>query len=74
MTYNTKFIEEFSKNSEKIINEYDVNQNKINISHINFIVIGAAGSGKSTFINESLLLPEEKKGQRFRSNKSRTLG
>ena len=63
MTYNTQFIEEFSKNSEKIINEYDVNQNKINISHINFIVIGAAGSGKSTFINESLLLPEEKKAR-----------
>ena len=63
MTYNKIFIEEFSKNSEKIINEYDVNKNKIHIEHINFIVIGAAGSGKSTFINEALKLPENRKAK-----------
>ena len=33
----------------------------IKIEHINFIVIGSTGVGKSTFINQSLLLEENKK-------------
>ena len=50
-----KFIEEFKKNSENMINKYDTNSN-ININHINFIVIGKAGVGKSTLINSILKL------------------
>lgn len=50
-----KFIEEFKINSENMINKYDTNSN-ININHINFIVIGKAGVGKSTLINSILKL------------------
>ena len=49
------FIVSFKNNSQRIVQEYKVNQ-KIKIEHINFIVIGRAGIGKSAFINESLLL------------------
>ena len=56
MTYCNPFIDSFRKHSHKIINEYQVNENKLSIEHINFIVIGRAGIGKSAFINESLLL------------------
>ena len=49
------FIVSFKNNSQRIVQEYKVNQ-KIKIEHINFIVIGKAGIGKSAFINESLLL------------------
>ena len=50
------FIISFKKNSQKIISEYQVNKTAIKIDLINFIVIGQAGIGKSSFINESLLL------------------
>ena len=50
------FIVSFKKNSQKIISEYKVNKTSIKIDHINFIVIGQTGIGKSSFINESLLL------------------
>jgi len=63
MVYCTKFINSFKSNSQKIVNEFNINDNKILIEHINFIVIGKAGVGKSSFINESLLLPEEKRAR-----------
>ena len=50
------FIISFKNNSQKIIREYKVNKTNMKIEHINFIVIGKAGIGKSSFINESLLL------------------
>lgn len=67
-----KFTEEFMKqsdnynllfeqNSKKIIEQYDTNNNNISIEHINFILIGPAGVGKSSFINQSLLLENNKK-------------
>ena len=60
MKFNEVFIESFKQNSEKIIREYDTDKNSISIEHINFIVIGSAGVGKSAFINESLLLENNK--------------
>ena len=63
MFYCFKFIQSFKENSQKIINEYNIQDNKILIEHINFIVIGKSGVGKSTFINESLLLPEGKRAK-----------
>ena len=59
--YCSKFIKSFKTNSQKIVNEFNIKDNKIFIEHINFIVIGKAGVGKSSFINESLLLPKEKR-------------
>ena len=50
------YINSFEKNSKRIIEQYDINTNKFSIEHINFIVIGPAGVGKSSFINQSLLL------------------
>ena len=47
----------------KIIEEYNVDNNNISIEHINFIVIGSAGVGKSAFINETLLLEGNKKSK-----------
>ena len=52
-----KFINIFKSNIDKVIKEFDIKENNL-IKHINFIVIGKAGVGKSTFINESLLLSE----------------
>ncbi len=63
MFYCFKFIQSFKENSQKIVNEYNIQDNKILIEHINFIVIGKSGVGKSTFINESLLLPEGKRAK-----------
>jgi predicted GTPase len=63
MEYCSKFIKSFKANLQKTINEFNVNDNKILIEHINFIVIGKAGVGKSIFINESLLLPEGKRAK-----------
>jgi len=40
-----------------------VNENNLSIEHINFIVIGKAGIGKSSFINESLLLTGNKRAK-----------
>ena len=58
-----KFFSSFKANSQTIVNEFNVNDNNILIEHINFIVIGKAGVGKSTFINESLHLPIEKRAK-----------
>lgn len=63
MTYNQIFIQSFKVNSQNIIRNYNVKENNISIEHINFIVIGKAGTGKSTFINESLLLTEKEKAK-----------
>lgn len=56
MTLCTKFKTSFTENSQKIVSEYKVNKSKLLIEHINFIVIGRAGIGKSCFINECLKL------------------
>ena len=63
MTYNQIFIQTFKVNSQEIIKNYNVNHISFSIEHINFIVIGKAGTGKSTFINESLLLPQNKRAK-----------
>ena len=60
MKFNENFIKSFKINSNKIIKEYDISKNNISIEHINFIVIGQAGVGKSSFINESLLIENQK--------------
>lgn len=74
MKFNEDFIKSFKENSENIIREYDTDKNRISIEHINFIVIGSAGVGKSAFINGSLLLEnnkaEEGKGESV-TNKSK---
>ena len=62
MNFCHKFINSFKSNTEKIIKEFDIKDNNP-IEHINFIVIGRAGVGKSSFINESLLLSENKKAK-----------
>ncbi len=63
MTYNQIFIQSFKVHSQNIIKNYNTKNNNLSIEHINFIVIGKAGTGKSTFINESLLLPENKRAK-----------
>ena len=63
MNYSTPFIKSFKQSFKKIINDFEVNKNTLSINHINFIVIGSAGVGKSAFINESLLLPENKRAK-----------
>ena len=63
MTYNQYFIQSFKVNSQNIIKNYKVYENKTSINHINFIVIGKAGTGKSSFINESLLLTRNKRAK-----------
>ena len=63
MTYCSKFINSLKANEQKIVNEFNIKDSKILIEHINFIVIGKSGIGKSTFINESLLLSKEKKAK-----------
>ena len=55
MSYCQNFNNSFKEHSQKIIREYNANKN-VTIGHINFIVIRKAGVGKSTFINNSLLL------------------
>ena len=62
MNFCNKFINTFKLNTDKIIKEFDIKNNNP-IEHINFIVIGRAGVGKSSFINESLLLNEEKRAK-----------
>ena len=57
-----KFINSFKSNTSKIINEFDIKEIEP-IEHINFIVVGKAGVGKSTFINEALLLSEDKRAE-----------
>ena len=63
MEYCSKFMKSFKTNSEQIVNDFNIKDNKILIEHINFIVIGKAGVGKSVFINESLLLPKKKEAK-----------
>ena len=58
----TKFINTFKSDTYKIIIEFDIKENN-QIEHINFIVIGKTGVGKSTFINEALLLDENKRAK-----------
>jgi len=65
MQYSQKFIQSFKTNSQKIIEGYNIKENN-SIEHINFIVLGKAGVGKSAFINESLLLSENKKAREGR--------
>ena len=55
-----KFINSFESDINKRITEFDIKEIEP-IEHINFIVIGKAGVGKSSFINETLLLPKDKK-------------
>jgi len=62
MIYSTKFINDFKANSQCIIKKFNIKENNP-IEHINFIVIGKAGVGKSSFINESLLLSENKRAK-----------
>ena len=61
--YSDNYVGSFKQNSKKIIDEYDTKKNQISIEHINFIVIGAAGVGKSSFINQSLLLENNKRAR-----------
>ena len=63
MSYCNPFISSFKNHSQKIIQDYKVNESKLSIEHINFIVIGKAGIGKSSFINESLLLEGNKRAK-----------
>ena len=51
----------FEQHSKKIIEQFDPKKNNISIKHINLIVIGPAGVGKSAFINQSLLLDKNKR-------------
>jgi len=55
MQYSQKFLLSFKIYSQNIIKEYNIKENNI-IEHINFIVLGKAGVGKSTLINECLML------------------
>ena len=61
--YCQNFNQSFKIHSKKIAEGYNVKNNKFSINHINIILIGKAGTGKSTFINSSLLLPEEKRAK-----------
>ena len=63
MEYCALFIFSFKNNSQNIIRNYKVNENTLSINHINFIVVGKAGVGKSSFINECLLLEENKRAK-----------
>ena len=50
--------------NQKLEKDYNSSLKENNqIEHINFIVIGNTGIGKSTFINESLLLSEDKRAK-----------
>ena len=65
MQYCPKFLQSFKANSQEIIEQYSIKENN-SIEHINFIVLGKAGVGKSSFINESLLLSDNKKAKEGR--------
>ena len=60
--YCRKFIDGFKISSENLVKKYDKNRN-ININHINFMVIGKAGVGKSTLINSVLQLEGKEKAK-----------
>ena len=55
------YVKSFEQHSKTIIEQYDTKKNNVSINHINFIVIGPAGVGKSSFINQSLLLEKNKR-------------
>ena len=55
------FSDYYKSETIKLIQNYKVNESNIKVEHINFIVIGQTGVGKSTFINESLLLEGNKR-------------
>ena len=61
--YCPTFNQSFKNHSKKIVENYSEKGNKFSIEHINFIVIGKAGTGKSTLINSALLLPEKKRAK-----------
>ena len=65
MQYCLKFLQSFKVNSQQIIEQYNIKENN-SIEHINFIVLGQAGVGKSSFINESLLLTDNKRAREGR--------
>ena len=56
--YNKIFKNSLEENLNAILNKYN---NDTSIENINFIVIGQAGVGKSTLINQTLILDENKK-------------
>ena len=62
MNYCNQFLNSFKSNTDKIILEFDIKEIEP-IEHINMIVIGKTGIGKSTFINESLLLDKNKRAE-----------
>ena len=57
MNFCNQFLNSFKSNTDKIILEFDIKEIEP-IEHLNMIVIGRAGVGKSSFINESLSLSE----------------
>ena len=62
MNFCNQFLNSFKSNTDKIILEFDIKEIDP-IEHLNMIVIGRAGVGKSSFINESLLLSENKRAK-----------
>ena len=62
MNFCNQFLNSFKSNTDKIILEFDIKEIEP-IEHINMIVIGKTGIGKSTFINESLLLDKNKRAE-----------
>ena len=60
MNFCHEFLNSFKSNTDKIVLEFDIKEIEP-IEHINIIVIGKIGIGKSTLINECLLLPENKR-------------
>ena len=57
-----QFLNFFKSNTDKIILEFDIKQIDP-IEHLNMIVIGREAVGKSSFINESLSLSENKRAK-----------
>jgi len=60
MNFCHEFLNSFKSNTDKIVLQFDIKEIEP-IEHINIIVIGKIGIGKSTLINECLLLPENKR-------------
>lgn len=63
LNLNTTFINSFEEETKKILNSYKININNASKNYINFIVIGKAGVGKSTLINEVLKLDKDEKAE-----------
>ena len=62
MNFCQGFLNSFKSNTDKIVLEFDIKEIEP-IEHINIIAIGKIGIGKSTLINECLLLPENKRAK-----------